>query len=137
MIKFFSCQSAPWNINSVSNMITSVLVSPPLTPQPFAPSSVVFALPCGSVSYSLSPTSSLVILDSVLQTISVVSSNSADVGGYPMNLIAKLDSYPLNTQTMSFLVTISSWSLQVQQSLRMHLIPYKQSSFTFVILLGC
>jgi len=78
-------------------MATSVLVSPSLAPQTFASSFVVFDLSCGTVSYSLSPTFNFVTLDQVMQEISVVSSDAAEVGHYSMSLIAKLDSYPSNT----------------------------------------
>ena len=89
-------------------MATSVLASPVLSPQTFASSKVTFALPCGPISYSLSPTTkTFVTLDSVAKTITVESVSAADVGTHSMSLIATLDNYPLNTQTMPFVVTIS------------------------------
>ena len=63
---------------------------------------------CGTISYAISPSLSFVSFDSALREISVVSSNAADVGTHSMSLTAKLDSFPINTQVMLFLITIDS-----------------------------
>ena len=59
------------------------------------------------MSYSISPALAFVSLNSILKTISVISSSVTDVGFYSLSLMAKLDAYPLNTQTMPFTMTIN------------------------------
>lgn len=108
-VLFAYCPGTSWNSNSISNIITSVLVSPSLAAQTFTASTVTSLTSCGLVSYVLSPsTYSFITLNTALRTLTVVSTSAADVETYFLNLVASLTSYPSVTQTIPFSVTINA-----------------------------
>ena len=75
-------------------MTTSVNVSPSLTPQTFSASSLNTATNCGTVTYALNDTLSYVTLSGL--SISVVSTNSADVGVHYLAVVATAGTYTTN-----------------------------------------
>ena len=88
------CLSAAWSPNFVSAMTTSVKVSPTLAPQSFSISTLSTYNNCGPVTYALNDTLSFVSLLGL--SITVVSTNAADVGIHYLGLVATAGTYKTN-----------------------------------------
>ena len=72
--------------------MTATVNNPTPVVQTFSECSVL-ATGCGSVTYSLDQVKTFVTLDATTKTISVLSTNTADVATYDMGLVATLASY--------------------------------------------
>lgn len=97
-------------MNSIDGITTTVLKSP-ATAIIFTPSSVTAnGVVCGSVTYTLSPTTySFITLDSTTRTITVNPTLSSQISTYPMTVIASLVSYPTAaTQSLNFNVIVNA-----------------------------
>lgn len=68
----------------------------------------VLASGCGLVTYGLNQTQSFISLDTTAKSISVQSTNVADIATHYFGLVASLVSYPSITLTLPFTVTILS-----------------------------
>ena len=75
-------------------MTTSVNVSSTLAPQTFSASTLNTATNCGTVTYTLNDTLSFVTLSEL--SITVVSTNAADVGIHYLALLATAGTYTTN-----------------------------------------
>ena len=87
-------------------MTTSVNVTSTLAPQTFSASTLNTAVNCGTVTYALNDTLSFVSLSG--QSITVISTNAADVGVHYLGLVATSGTYTTNKQTLPFKVTITA-----------------------------
>jgi len=103
-------------------MVTSVNVSPPLSPQSITVCTVVANIDCGPVNYALDSTYSYLTFDSVTKTLTAISTSAADIGVKNVNLIATLASYSSVTLTMPFTVTITACQITAFASYSIHVI---------------
>lgn len=86
------CLTTNWNANSLNPMAATVLNSVPVF-QNFT-ASTVLASGCGLVTYALNQTASFISLDTTAKSISVQSTNVADIATHYFGLVASLVSYP-------------------------------------------
>ena len=101
------CLTTTFNACLQTNMVTSVNVSPTLSPQSITECTVVANIDCGTVSYALDNTYPYVTYDSSAKTLTAISTNVADIGVHNIYLKATLTSYSAVTLSMPFTVTIA------------------------------
>jgi hypothetical protein len=89
-------------------MATSVNAIPTLSPQSITQCTVVANIDCGPVIYALDDVYPYITFESSTNSLTAISTDTADIGSHTVNLVASLFAYGAVSLTMPFTVTIAS-----------------------------